>query len=238
MIRLLVALLCWANSGFAQDCRQALAIGLDVSASVDDAEYGLQTGGLAAALLDPKVQLTFLQATGRPVWLTVYDWSGPWDMRVILPWIAIRDEATLYQAAAIIRKTARNKGAPQTAVGASMRFGAGLLAMRSGCVKQTLDLTGDGLNNAGPRPRNIQLPSEITVNALVIGADREASWDGGEPGVAELSAWFNAEVIRGPNAFVEVALGFDDFKDAMVRKLLRELEGIQIGQVLPKETGR
>jgi hypothetical protein len=38
----------------------------------------------------------------------------------------------------------------------------------------------------------------------------------------ELSAYFRSRVIRGPNAFIEIAQGFDDFERAMTRKLLRE----------------
>ena len=35
-------------------------------------------------------------------------------------------------------------------------------------------------------------------------------------------------MIVGPDAFVETALGFEAFEDAMVRKLLRELQGLAL----------
>ena len=44
-------------------------------------------------------------------------------------------------------------------------------------------------------------------------------------------AYFKAEVIRGPGAFVEAAVGFDDFEEAMIRKLLRETRGLSLGQL-------
>jgi len=49
--------------------------------------------------------------------------------------------------------------------------------------------------------------------------------------IGELTAYYNAYVIRGPNAFVETALGFPDFEEAMRRKLLRELTTLTIGQL-------
>nr|WP_324170010.1 DUF1194 domain-containing protein [Ruegeria sp. NA] len=44
--------------------------------------------------------------------------------------------------------------------------------------------------------------------------------------MGELSAYYSAWVILGPNAFVEVALGFEAYEEAMTRKLLRELDSL------------
>jgi hypothetical protein len=134
----------------------------------------------------------------------------------------------------------RIERSPATGVGAAMLYGDALLARRPDCPRAALDLTGDGLNNSGLQPRDVALPRravEVTVNALVIGVNRDEGWDGGDPGVAELTAWFTAEVIRGPGAFVEVALGFEDFREAMERKLLRELVGLTISQLGPRPVG-
>jgi hypothetical protein len=48
--------------------------------------------------------------------------------------------------------------------------------------------------------------------------------------------YFQTEVIRGPGAFVELALRQTDYPDAILRKLLRELEGPMIG-ALPASPG-
>jgi hypothetical protein len=58
-----------------QECRLALLLGMDVSASVDAAEYQLQIEGLAAALIHPSVVEAALSGTG-PVALSIYEWSG------------------------------------------------------------------------------------------------------------------------------------------------------------------
>jgi hypothetical protein len=60
----------------------------------------------------------------------------------------------------------------------------------------------------------------------VIGADDPAAGDARQSEIAQLSAYFTAEVILGPEAFVEVALGFEEYATAMEVKLLRELEGL------------
>ncbi len=61
--------------------------------------------------------------------------------------------------------------------------------------------------------------------ALVIeGGGTEVSGGG------TLADWYRAEVLRGPDAFAEIAAGFSDFERAMVAKLLRELSETRIGQ--------
>ena len=201
-------------------CRAALAIGLDVSGSVDAAEMGLQTEGMARALTSPDVVRAFLGAERGTVRLLIYDWSGVGSSRLILPWTDIRGEGDLAQAAARVR-AGRGSGG-RTALGQAMLAGAGLLAAQKDCRTLILDLTGDGFSNDGALPDRVpaQLFRGITVNALVIALERGT---GEDPSLARLIAYFEDQVIRGPGAFVEPAEGFPNFGAAMERKLLREL---------------
>ena len=66
-------------------CRQALALGLDVSGSVDDREYRLQTDGLAGALLRGDVQDAFLAFPEAPIRVFVFEWAGAGNQRVLIP---------------------------------------------------------------------------------------------------------------------------------------------------------
>lgn len=216
--------LAFAMPAFAE-CRQALAVGMDVSGSVNAAEYRLQMDGLAAALEDPGVVDAFLSMPDTPVWLNVFEWSGPLSQRVVQDWRAITGPEDIAEVASRLRLAERALVDPSTAIGSAKGFGARLLSQRPGCWRHVLDLSGDGISNTGPRPGSLRPPS-ITINALVIG-------NGGaqqDPGIAELTAYFRAYVIDGPQAFIETALGFDDFQDAMTRKLKRELQVLVIGQ--------
>lgn len=231
-------ILALAAGAASADCRQAIAIGLDVSASVDRAEYALQRNGMVAALLDPEVRAAILQMPEAPVWLTVYEWSNASAQRVLVPWAAMTDAATLDRFAATLSAAPGAAMPPGTAVGSAMVFGLMLLGQRSDCWTLTLDLAGDGRSNGGPFPLTVDPVAggePVTINALAIGLPEGP---GASPGVAELSAYFRAEVIRGPGAFVEVALGHGDFAAAMTRKLLKELEGITVGgRALPDDAG-
>jgi hypothetical protein len=73
--------------------------------------------------------------------------------------------------------------------------------------------------------------SGVTVNALVIGADSPVGADRRQSDIAELSSYFRTEVIVGPDAFVQTAIGFEDYARAMTAKLKRELQGLAVGSL-------
>ncbi|MHA6262719.1 DUF1194 domain-containing protein [Arenibacterium sp. CAU 1754] len=222
------------NSGALAQCRQALALGLDVSGSVDATEYHLQMRGLANALRHPDVSAALLAAPNTPVYLAVFEWSGADYQRIVLGWTPILDAETLRSVAARLESSKRGPAPPVTALGRAMLFGKTLLDQRPECWKRTLDISGDGKSNAGPRPQDVQGALDttaMTLNALVIGSDEMRGNDRREVQIAELSAYFGARVIHGPDAFVETAQGFRDYEAAMVRKLKREIDGLAVSSL-------
>ncbi|UWR21480.1 DUF1194 domain-containing protein [Sulfitobacter sp. S190] len=231
MIRAALLALMVAATGAAADvCRQALALGLDVSGSVDAREYRLQMDGLADALDSVAVRTALLERPDTPVELLVFEWSGPADQMTLVPWTRVVDGAAVDGIIATLRGVERRGDAtPGTALGVAMTLGVQHLSQRAACWRRVLDISGDGKSNLGPRPRDVktQLAARgVTINALVIGADDPAAGDARQGDIAELSAYFTAEVIVGPDAFVETALGFEDYARAMETKLLRELGGM------------
>jgi len=229
----LALLLPVAALGAEGPCRQALVLGLDVSGSVDGAEYRLQIDGVAAALAAPEVAEVLLAGPGH-VRLAVFEWSGPAAQRVLLPWTEVGDAAALAQVVAVLHGRERERAEPSTALGAAMLTGARMLRAQEGaCWQLTLDLSGDGTSNTGPRPGEIgpgDLPGGMVINALVIGAEGDAAGPRRLVEIGELVAYYRAEVLRGPGAFVEVALGFEAFEAAMRRKLVRELRPLAVGR--------
>ncbi|WP_425099629.1 DUF1194 domain-containing protein [Tropicibacter sp. S64] len=200
-------------------CRQALSLGLDVSGSVDAQEYRLQLDGLAAALENGEVVDAFLAMPDAPVRLMVFEWSGPHAPRVLQEWVTVLGAPDLAAVAQRLRRTGRAKLDPSTAIGVAKQAGARMLADQGACWRRVLDLSGDGESNTGPRPQDVR-PGGLTINALVV--------TGEEPGA--LLGYFKAYVIEGEQAFVEPALGFEDFEAAMVRKLKRELQVLVLSE--------
>ena len=236
-MKAVLAALCllWGQGAAEAACRQALALGLDVSGSVDAREYALQRDGLAAALAAPQVAAALLSA-GPPVAVMVYEWSAPDDQRVLIPWQRITSDAALTDVIARLSQTTRTPAPTGTGLGAALAYGAGLFRNGPECTLRTLDISGDGKSIAGPEPDSAQVRSTlvgVTVNGLAIGSDDRGPQDTRAVDVAELSSYFRAHVIHGPEAFVQVAIGYADYEAAMTRKLLREIKVIVLGQTTP-----
>lgn len=212
----------------AQICRLALLVALDVSASVDEAEYRLQLQGLAKALTDPAVRAAILRP-GGDVALAAYEWSGARQQVVIAPWTRIASAAGLEAFAARVAGHARRYGEFPTAVGYALGYGSTLMRGAPPCARRVIDVSGDGVNNDGFGPAAAYREFDfagITVNGLVIGG-----------GNLELISFYEAEVAHGPAAFVEVAADYADYARAMRRKLLRELGGDFLARVGPAAPG-
>ena len=226
-----LALLASGTSVAQSACRQALALGVDVSGSVDAGEYRLQMDGIAAALTDPAVSATILAQPGAPVALAVYEWSGTDFQRIIVDWTLVDGPERLQAIAARMLATERVPARYSTSLGSALTFGAALIARSPDCWQATLDISGDGKNNDGPDPRSLRergLTGTHTVNALVIGTDQTNGQYIFDAEVGEMVSYFRAKVIQGDGAFVETALGFENYAEAMKRKLLRELTGMVV----------
>lgn len=215
-------------------CRLALLLGLDVSASVDAAEYALQSEGLARALTAPRVARLLLAGADNPVALAVFEWSGPDEQAVILDWTAIRTPADLAGAAALVRAHERSAFLGKTGLGGAMIFAGTMFASAPECTARTLDISGDGKSNTGPAPEQVHAAGAlagVTVNALAVG--REIPIDmPGDPSVEDtLDVYFAKAVIRGAGSFVQNTLTYDGYADAMTAKLERELGGLVMGEL-------
>lgn len=232
MVKAALLALALLSGGAEAACRQALALGLDISGSVDAQEYRLQLDGLAAALLAPDVAQKALASPETPVFITVYEWAGQTKQRVLVTWTALRSQADLAQVASTLRATRRLSRKGATAIGRAMEYADALFRQGPDCWARTLDLSGDGKNNNGPTPEVIRKNSafdQVTINGLVIGSDDTVGRDERQMEIMDLSAYYRRRVIHGPDAFIEVALGFEDYQRAMERKLLRELESLVFG---------
>ena len=143
----------------------------------------------------------------------------------------MRDAAAIADAALVLRTHSRGPKSPTTALGAAIETGLAYLDQQPNCWTQTLDISGDGQSNTGPRPQDVARPANTIVNGLVIGADDPNIGDARHADIKELSSYYTAYVISGPGAFVETASGFANYAAAMERKLLRELQVIAIGHL-------
>lgn len=216
------ACLCLVPGQLLAACRLALALGMDVSRSVNDADYAIQHDGLIAALKDKTVRAAMLEPPDF-VYLALYEWSDRSDQQVILPWMAVRSGADIDAIIDAVRGWPRQAHRLPTGLGEALSFGRGLLAEAPDCAARTLDLSGDGQNNDGRKPESVYASEDFTglvVNGLPI-AEHET----------DIARYYEQHVIHGPGAFVEPAAKQTDFPVAIRRKLEKELSVKLLGEV-------
>jgi hypothetical protein len=87
--------------------------------------------------------------------------------------------------------------------------------------RQVVDVSGDG-RETPPRETVVMMPQAramadargVTINGLaILGADD-----------LSLATWYRNYVITGPGSFVLTAVGYDEFAEAIRKKLLKEIE--------------
>jgi Ca-activated chloride channel family protein len=194
-------------------CETALILSIDVSGSIDSADYRLQTDGLAAALSDPAVADALVAGQ---VALAVVQWSGTDQQTLSLPWqrMLTNDAVTRFaDSAATMPRAFRGS---DTAVGQALRFAIPQFAAVPDCMRQVIDISGDGQENAGftdALARTEAVAAGITINAIAIE----------EPGpAAPITSYYQRWIIT-PGGFVVTARGLRDYAETLRVKLLREL---------------
>ena len=212
----LIIALCAAEHAEARPCDLALVLAIDVSGSVDAGEYNLQVEGLASALRSPEVAEALSIVGETAVVVTVMHWSGNNQQAQIVPWTRLTGRASVLRLANEIVRFPRQFDKFSTAIGEALKYAKSrFLDLPSTCRRHVIDVTGDGRSNEGWSPHLIrdQLVAQgITVNALAILAS--------DP---KLLQYFQKHVIGGAGSFAMSADRFEDYPEAIKRKLVREI---------------
>jgi len=222
-----LALLIGAGAARAQDTDLLLVLAADVSRSIDEAEFALQRRGYAAALTDPRVLAAIQSGAHGMIAVAFIEWSGAGEQLVVVDWTVVHDGEDAGGVAAAILAAPRSF-VGRTSISGGIDFAMERLAAalpKSG--RRIIDVSGDGTNNSG-RPvaaaRDEAVANGVTINGLAIINDKP------NPGYAAhtqppggLAAYYQANVIGGPGAFLRVVDDFQAFADAMTNKLVTEI---------------
>ncbi len=200
-----------------------LVLAVDISSSVDFDEYRLQMGGYAAAFRDPRLADAVRAAGDRGIAVTLVHWAGRGQQRRVTGWHRIHDKTSAFGFAEAIDAVVRAFPAGTTDLAGAINFsidqldGNGFEGLR-----RTVDISGDGRANAEvplEPARDRAIANGVTVNGLAVIND-----------VPALTAYYLAQVIVGPGAFVIEAANFEAFDEALFEKLISEIMGRPIGE--------
>ena len=197
----------------------ALVLAIDCSYSVDDREFRLQMDGIAQAFRSPEVQAAIARGAHRRIAIAAVLWSSVKYQRVIVPWTLVGGPADAERFAQTIERARRVIPVGGTSISQAVLFSAQLLnAAPVKATRKVIDVSSDGRNNSGRAAtlaRDQVTALGVTINALVVPS----------PEWTILDKWFERNVVGGPFHFVMVADTYDDYAEAIYRKLLREITG-------------
>ncbi|HEV2504628.1 MAG TPA: DUF1194 domain-containing protein [Mesorhizobium sp.] len=202
-----------------------LVLAVDVSLSMSPDELEIQRRGYATALTDEAVLRAIADGIHGKIAITYVEWAGTNSQVVVVPWTLVATRADAENVVA--RLTARPpNSARRTSISAALEFGADLFA-ESGFegTKRVIDISGDGPNNQGapvPLVRDAVIKQGIVINGLPLmtNGGMETSYD-----IRDLDQYYRDCVIGGPGAFMIPVNGWEQFPEAVRRKLVLELAG-------------
>ena len=225
----LLALLAFAGAApaFAQDKVEvdlSLAMGIDISGSIDPDEAKMQREGYVAAFRDPDIRKAILGGSHGRIAVIYYEWSDSWMQKLVLDWTLLDSDRAIEAFADRLARAPISIARP-TSISGAMRYAVPLFGRSPFLAeRKVLDISGDGSNNDGglvTASRHEALKERIVINGLPIMNDRPNPF--GFPSEPDLDKYYLHCVTGGPHSFVEVAHDFDDFPRAVRKKLLQEV---------------
>ena len=200
-----------------------LVMAVDISYSMDMDELALQREGYAQAVASQEFLNALKQGTNGKIAITLVEWAGVSDQRVVVPWRMIDGPGTA-QAVSEEMAKAPVRRAFRTSISGALMFAATLFENNGyRGIRRVIDVSGDGTNNQGPvvtQVRDDVIAKGIVINGLpiMLKEPQPNSID-----IKDLDIYYEDCVIGGPGAFVVPIREREKFKDAIRTKLVLDI---------------
>ncbi len=218
----LISLLVWlsSNAWAAEKVDLALVLAVDCSGSVNPDEYRLQMNGIAAAFRDPAIISAATNGPEHRIAVNLLTWGDPDDKKFESGWHIISSAKEGMEFADTAANFTRHMDGG-TGIGNAIAFG--LILISDGTVqgsRRVIDVSGDGKESWELREPHFKLRDAqrlralagVTVNGLAIETD-----------VKDLAQYYQDYVAAGPENFVMVVANYQQYAEAIRRKLLLEI---------------
>ena len=198
-----------------------LVLAVDASSSVTAEEFDLQMRGIADAFRHPAVAGAIQAAGDLGIAVSLVQWSDNRRQVQAVDWAHLTSPETASAFGEEIDGTPRFVIGGGTAIGGAIEFSMRELARNDFTGRRVvIDISGDGRANQGAMPailRDRAIAADITVNGLAILNEDQL-----------VDHYYLNNVIGGTGAFIMTAEDFEDFADAILRKLVQEISGVPV----------
>ena len=203
-----------------------LVLAVDVSRSMSPRELSIQREGYAAALNHPDVVRAIGQGAYGRIAVTMFEWAGNSSIRTVFDWTLVETAADANALSEAVRNSSP-VGLRRTSISGAILHALELLdAAPFDGFRKVIDISGDGPNNQGQpveEAREVALASRAVINGLPLMTSD--GFDGGF-NIPDLDVYYAECVIGGPGSFLVPVTSWDQFPEAIRRKLILEIGGL------------
>ena len=201
-----------------------LILAADVSGSVDATRYKTQQDGYLEALGDPRVLDVIAGLDPPVVAITFIAWAR--DQEVMVPWTRVHDAATMDIFRTRLRAEQRPRVGVNTLIRRALQFCDTMFDRQYTGGRKVIDVSGDGDDNQGivglREVRDDLVRRGVVINGLpIIVKPPEYIFPPQPP--EGLEVYYRRHVVGGDGHVVIESIGFDNFKQAILQKLLLEI---------------
>lgn len=201
-----------------------LILAADVSGSVSPTRYKTQQEGYIEALGDQRV-LDVIRGLDPPVLaITFIAWSR--DQEVMVPWTRVDDASSMDRFREGLRNTQRPRIGVNTFISRALYFCDRQFDQAFTGGRKVIDVSGDGDDNQGIGGlhdiRDALVAKGVVINGLPIIVKPPDYVFPPQPPEG-LDVYYRRHVVGGQGHVIIESIGFDNFKQAILQKLLLEI---------------
>ena len=220
-----LALSPFADGAVAQEkVGMQLILAADVSGSVNASRYRTQQDGYLDALGDPRVLRVISELDPPVLAITFVAWAR--EQGIMVPWMRVHDAPSMDLFRNRLRNTQRPQVGINTLISRALLFCDRLFDFAYAGGRKVIDVSGDGDDNQGifvvREVRDALVAKGVIINGLpIIVKPPEYIFPPQPP--EGLDVYYRRNVVGGDGHVVIESIGFDNFKQAILQKLLLEI---------------
>jgi Protein of unknown function (DUF1194) len=213
-----------AGAAQRENVGMQLILAADVSGSVNETRYKTQQDGYLEALGDRRV-MDVIGGLDPPVLaITFIAWAR--DQEVMVPWTRVHDAATMDVFRNRLKDEQRPRIGVNTLIRRALLFCDTQFDRQFSGGRKVIDVSGDGDDNQGivglRQVRDELVGKGVVINGLpIIVKPPEYIFPPQPP--EGLDVYYRRHVVGGDGHVVIESIGFDNFKQAILQKLLLEI---------------
>jgi len=213
-----------ADAGEQEKVGMQLILAADVSGSVNTTRYKTQQDGYLEALGDSRV-LNVIRELDPPVLaVTFIAWAR--EQQVMVPWMRVQDAKSMDLFRNRLKDAQRPQIGINTLISRALLFCNRLFDQEFTGGRKVIDVSGDGDDNQGiiglREVRDALVAKGVVINGLpIIVKPPEYIFPPQPP--EGLDVYYRRHVVGGEGHVVIESIGFDNFKQAILQKLLLEI---------------